>query len=121
MLFVLVVMVLAVIGLVSLFGGTAAAGLAALVALPILALKLALLFLVVGFFMRGCRPGWKHPHRDGEFRPRWSRPERPRRSRRRPEEPRRSDEDRFEEWHRMSHAREEVDSWVDGLPEDGPQ
>ncbi len=23
-----------------------------------------------------------------------------------------SEEDRFEEWHRMAHAREEVDSWI---------
>ena len=51
-----------------------------------------------------------------EWRARWDRsPNRRRRSRveryNRPE-PRQTETDRFEDWHRMAHAREEVDSWV---------
>ncbi len=107
--FRLLVVVLAVVGLFSLFGGTAAGGLAALLFFPILLLKLAFFVMVLGFIGRrmggwgGDWPGHRH------------------RPRRRPREPQPSDENRFDEWHRMAHAREEVDRWVEHLPDTEPQ
>ncbi len=107
--FRLLVVVLAVVGLFSLFGGAAAGGLAALLFFPILLLKLAFFVMVLGFIGRrigGWDGGWEAPRHHRRPRPR---------------EPRRSGEERFDEWHRMAHAREEVDSWVEHLPDTEPQ
>ena len=84
-----VLVVLAAIGLVSILGGI---GLWALILLPLL------LFAMVGCPLRTRRKG-----------ARWSAAA-PRSA---------SSEERFEDWHRLAHAREEVDGWVDGLPGDG--
>ncbi len=122
--FRLLVVVLAVMGLASLFGGTAAGGLAALLFFPILLLKIAFFVMLLGFIGRrigrwdgrwdgGWDGGWdgsRHGPRHRRHDPR-----------REPREPRRSDEERFDEWHRMAHAREEVDSWVEHLPGTEPQ
>lgn len=103
-----VVVALAVVGLFSLVSGalgTAAAGVGALVLLPILLFKLFFILMIFGFL------GQRMWGRDGgpwRWRsPRWTRPEPPGPSR----------EERFEEWHRIAHAREEVDGWVDGMPD----
>ena len=69
--------------------------------------KILLILLFVGtiggFFWRN--------YGDGPQRPPWS----GRRPSRRPEEPTKSREELFEEWHRVAHAREEVDTWVEDL------
>ena len=101
--FALAVIVLAFIGLGTVFGGT----IGALLLLPLLVLKFAFFLFFFGFIgktlaYRGRRPmGWRDP--------RWR--ERPGRDRR----PEQSEADRFEEWHREQHAREEVDSWVEDI------
>ena len=104
--FVIAVFVLAMIGLASVLG-TSVAWVGALFLLPLLALKLAFVLMMVGFIgrrMTGRRPSWDWDET------RWVGRSRP--SRRRPEQPSVSREDRFEEWHRMAHAKEEVDGWV---------
>lgn len=106
----LAIAVLAVVGLVSLFAGGvsgAAAGAGFLLLIPLLFLAKILFFVVLfGFIGRGfARRG---PHR---YRGPWDRWERPQPR----ESERQSREDDFEEWHRMSHAREEVDRWVDDV------
>lgn len=102
-LFRLAIGLLAIVGIVSLagsaLGGAAATGLAAIGAimfLPLLLFKVLLLVGLIGFASRmACGGG----------RPRgWRRSE--------PASDRPADEDRFDEWHRMAHAREEVDSWA---------
>ena len=104
-LFVVALFVFAAIGVGSVFGS----GFAALFLLPILMLKVAFLMMVFGFVGRRA---W-HIRRAWEWdEPRWRGRSRPRARR---EEPSRKDEDRFEEWHRMAHAREEVDGWVSDL------
>ena len=96
------IVVLALVGLVSVLGGalgTAAAGVGALFLVPVLLFKLFFILMIVGFIGRrawGHDGGPRRPARDASPR----------------------NEDRFEDWHRMAHAREEVDSWVDGLPND---
>ena len=109
---------LAAVGLASLLfgGGGGGAGLGFLLLFPLLILvKVMFIAMLFGFFghraWRGGRPGWGGPA--GWRRPDWPRPE-GRRGRNEPTRP--SPEDRFDEWHRMAHAREEVDSWV---PEPG--
>ena len=110
MFFLLVVALFAfaAIGVGSVFG-SGLAGLGALFLLPILILKVAFLMTVLGFVGRRAF----HTRRMWEWdEPRWRGRSRPRT---RPETPARPDEDRFEEWHRMAHAREEVDGWVSEL------
>ena len=93
------------------FGAILASGVegaSLLVLAPLLLLGkvfLVMLFLGVvgGFFWRG--------YGDGPQRPPWSR----RRSPRSTEEPAKTREELFEEWHRVAHAREEVDTWVEDL------
>ena len=93
-----------------LFGGagTAAAGVGFLAAFPLLLLaKLAFVAMIFGMFSRrGYGPGW----RNNEFRPFWGRDDFGSRPAGKDEGP--TETDRFEEWHRMAHAREEVDSWA---------
>lgn len=102
--FALAVLVLAFIGLGSVLGGS----IAALFLLPILLMKVAFFLFLFGFIgrsfaYRGRRPS---PWRDGPWQGR-----RPRRD----DEPSQSEDDKFEEWHRVAHAREEVDSWVEDV------
>lgn len=101
---------LAVVGIVSLFssGASAAAtGAGFLLLFPLLMLAKILFFVMLfGFIGRGfSRRG---PSRDWSG---WGSRERP---------PRRGDErktreDDFEEWHRMAHAKEEVNSWIEDV------
>ncbi len=102
----LAIVVLAVIGMVSLLGGGvsgAAAGAGFLLLLPLLFFaKIVFFAALIGFIGRGF--GRRPPYRSG---PPWSwrerQTDRPSRS---------SRENEFDEWHRMAHAREEVDGWV---------
>lgn len=116
--FRLIVAALAVIGLVSLFfgdGAAAAVGLGFL-AIPLVLAKVFFFVLLLGFIARGVsgggrrRPGppwaWQVDAEDWQSRPRRSR----RYEQRRPDRP--SREDQFEEWHRLAHARKEVDDWA---------
>lgn len=105
-LLVIALFVFAAIGVGSVLGP----GLAWLALLPILMLKLAFFMMLFGFIGRRV----VHSRRMWEWdEPRWRGRSRPRG--RREEVPTRSDEDKFEEWHRMAHAREEVDGWVSDL------
>ena len=106
--FMLFLGVLALIGLVSLLSGalgTAAAGFGALILLPILLFKLFIILMIFDFLGRRMRYRGRGPWTWGSPR------------RERPTEPAQPDEDRFDEWHRMSHARREVASWTDGMPD----
>ena len=100
-----IIVVLAIIGLFSLFGatvGTALGALGALIIVPIVLFKLFLLMAFVGFVARPMgRRRRRHSYRDGGRR--WEQ---------RSAEPRQSAEDRFDDWHRMAHAKDEVDSWA---------
>lgn len=116
--FRLAIVILAVVGIVSLFSGGAsgaAAGAGFLFLLPLLLLAKVLFFVMLfGFIGRGFA-------RHGRYRsaPPWGKWERPeawrggKRSQR--AEDNRSRSDDFEEWHRMAHAKEEVDSWIEDL------
>ena len=104
--FILAIIVFAFIGLGSVLG-VGAAGLGALFLLPLLLLKLAFFMFLFGFV--GRRFWYRGPRRSWDWaEPRWQ-------GRSRPEPRGPSGEDRFEEWHRMAHAREEVDGWVSDL------
>lgn len=105
-LFVVAVLVFAAIGVGSVLGP----GLGALLLLPFLFFKVALFMMFFGFIGRRMYAGRRMWEWD---EPRWQGRSRPRRESRES----RSDEDRFEEWHRMAHAREEVDGWVSDLDE----
>jgi hypothetical protein len=99
--------VLAAIGLgVLLFGGVgwASAGFGFLLLAPLFIFLKIVLFMV----LLGAVCSLASSRRYSAWRS-WGR--RPRRPTTRPEGP--SDKERFEEWHRMQHARDEVDSWVD--------
>ncbi|MDJ0497998.1 MAG: hypothetical protein QNJ89_09215 [Acidimicrobiia bacterium] len=101
---------LAVVGIVSLFsnGASAAAtGVGFLFLFPLLLLaKILFVVMLFGFIGRGfSRRG---PSRDWSGWGRWDRPQR------RGDE-RRNREGDFEEWHRMAHAKEEVDSWIEDV------
>jgi len=103
--FLIALLALAMVGLVSILG-TGVAWVGALFLLPLLILKVAFVLMLFGFIGRritGRRPSWDWDET------RWVGRSRPSRRRPEPSEPR---EDRFEEWHRMAHAREEVDGWV---------
>ena len=108
--FRLAIMVLAVVGLVSLFSGgvsSAATGVGFLFLLPLLLLAKVLFFIVLfGFVGRGFA---RRSPSTNEWP--WSR--RQQSDGKRGET--RSPEDKFEEWHRMAHAREEVDSWIEDV------
>ncbi len=86
----------------SMLGGVAAgaATFGALALIPFLILKGVFLFMILGVVgRRAFAPR-------GDVRPPWRRSDAPDRP---------SDEERFEEWHRMAHARQEVDSWTPEL------
>jgi hypothetical protein len=106
------VLVLAGIGLGALIFGPegASGGLWFLLAIPFfIFLKIAFFGAMFGAFARRNGREWRRQ----AYGPPWSWD---RSSRRRPEgsaeERRPSETERFEEWHRMSHARDEVDSWA---------
>lgn len=109
MLLVLALFVFAAIGVGSVFGGVGAVFL-----LPFLLIKLAFFLMLFGFIGRRM---WHRgsPDREWDWVAHRDLNRRPRRSRADSEADRPSDEDRFEEWHRMAHAREEVDGWVSDL------
>ena len=93
-----------------LFGGagSGAAGVGFLALFPLLLLaKLVFILVIFGLFSRrGYGPRW----RNNDFRPFWGRDASGSRGATKEEGP--TETDRFEEWHRMAHAREEVDSWA---------
>ena len=102
----LAIAVLAVVGVVSLFSdGVSAAGAGLLLLFPILLLaKILFFFVLLGFIGRGfARRGGRRSGPPWEWKERSDRV--------RPERPSRKDQ--FEDWHRMAHAREEVDGWVE--------
>ena len=87
-------------------GGVQGGGLLLLAPLFILGkLVLVMLFFgaLGGFFWRNFG--------DGPRRPSWDRRRRETGS----EEQQKTREELFEEWHRVAHAREEVDTWVEDL------
>ncbi len=98
---------LAVIGLIALFTGGISAATALGVGAAFIAVKV--FFVLMLFGMMG-RFFWSHRQPWGPADP-WRR-QRPTKE----ETPTRSPEEMFEEWHRLAHARQEVDSWV---PETG--
>ena len=103
--------VLAAIGLGSLlFGGAgwAATGAGFLLLAPLMIAFKIMFFLVIFGMVRAAFTGRRSYSNSGPWgwRPR---PPSPRRDEvRRP-----SEQERFDEWHRLQHARDEVDSWVD--------
>lgn len=108
--FRLAIAVLAIVGLVSLFssGASAAAtGAGFLLLFPLLILaKILFLVVILGFIGRGfARRG---PSREWSSWGNWDR----RRTRSGESKSREND---FEEWHRMAHAKEEVDSWAEDV------
>lgn len=126
--------VLAVIGLVTLIGGASAAavGIGWLVLAPLVfVFKIMLFFLIFGAIAQAVsRRGGSSPSRgrdgcwgrprgrtrgEGTSRPGWraDRYDRTSAARDERDDDRPSDERRFDEWHRMQHARKEVDSWVE--------
>ena len=91
----------------ALAGGAGGAGLLVLAPLFILGkIFLILLFFgaISGFFWRGYEEGRPRPPWTGR---RWAR--------RSQEPPEKSRAEQFEEWHRLSHARDEVDTWIEDL------
>lgn len=111
-LFFVAIIVLAMVGLGSVLG-TGVGWIAAAVLLPLLLIKVLFVLMMFGFVGRkimGSRSwAWDEARWSGRPRPR-----------RRPEASP-SREERFEEWHRMAHAREEVDGWVSDLDDTGPE
>lgn len=108
--FRLAIAVLAVVGLVSLFSSGAsgaAAGAGFLFLFPLLLLA-KVLFVVMLFGFMGRRLGRPRPSR---YEPPWGRRDRAKSD----AGEQRTREDAFEEWHRMAHAREEVDSWLEDV------
>lgn len=113
--FMVVLVVLALIGLTTVLGGAGAAGVAGL---GLVGLAAVVMFKVLFFLMLFAFVGRMLWHGGPRYRPQAPYP---RRSRRRPAEPQPSPEERFEDWHRLAHAREEVDSWVADLDGGRPQ
>jgi hypothetical protein len=97
---------LAVIGIIAIFTGGVTAATALGVGAGFLALKVLLVIMFFGMIGGFFRSG-RHWRGGPSFRP----PRSPWSRRADTAEP--SREEQFEEWHRMAHAREEVDSWVD--------
>jgi len=110
-----VVVILAIVGLIALVsGGVGAAGVGiGLLFIPLLFLaKFAFFLLLFGAFGRMF---WHKRHGfDGGSTPDWwgKRPS----YRSRPDDTGGKEKD-FEDWHRMAHAKEEVESWTDGMPD----
>ncbi|MBT8200008.1 MAG: hypothetical protein KJO36_05770 [Acidimicrobiia bacterium] len=121
--FRIVVAALAVVGLVSLFTGGSALGIGALVLAPFFFIAKVVFFMMMfGFFARalghrghiGRAYGREAGYGPRSWKYQWmSEGRRP--TRYGSDEDSSSAKDEFEAWHRMSHAREEVDSWVEDL------
>lgn len=105
----------------AIFGGVESVG--AVLAAPFIVLgfifKVALFFMLFGLFARFVGRRARHwddgdvwKERWQEQRGGWSPPQRPSQTSGRSESSRPSAEDRFEEWHRLAHARQEVDDHV---------
>jgi len=130
-----VIAALAVVGLASLFTGGSALGIGALILAPFFFIAKVVFFMMMfGFFARAFGHGGRYtPGRDraaafgnwGDSRAN-SRPygrgprathwmQQGRAGRWQPESNGPSDEEKFDEWHRMTHARQEVDGWVEDL------
>lgn len=93
-----------------LFGGagSVAAGVGFFALFPLLLLaKVVFIAMIFGMFSRR---GYGSRWRTSEFRSFWERDPSGSRGTTKDEGP--TETDRFEEWHRMAHAREEVDSWA---------
>jgi hypothetical protein len=107
------ILVLAGIGLGALlFGGASgvATGVGFLALFPLfLLLKIAFIAMIFGVFAGGRR--YRGQWSVTDYRPPWRRSRGP--GRESSEEKGTSATDRFEEWHRMAHAREEVAGWAD--------
>jgi len=89
-------------------GGSAAAGVGFFALFPLLLLaKLVFIAMIFGMF---ARRGYGSRWRTNEFRSFWDRDPSGSQAATKDEGP--TETDRFEQWHRMAHAREEVDSWV---------
>lgn len=103
--------ILAIIGLVSLLSGAASWAIGGLfvLLLPLLFIaKIMFILLIFGMFKGFAhRRGYAHHGPWG-----W----RPRRQVDRSGEP--SEQERFDEWHRLQHARDEVDGWVNPTVDD---
>ena len=101
---------LAVVGLVSLFssGASAAAtGAGFLLLFPLLLLAKIMFFVILfGFIGRGVSR--RGPSRNWPAWGGWDRPSHK-------GENGKKREDDFEEWHRMAHAKEEVNSWIEDV------
>ncbi len=120
----IVVAALAVVGLVSLFTGGSALGIGALVLAPFFFIAKVVFFMMMfGFFARafghGSPRGRVGYGRHAGYGPwawkqQWMSEGRPP-TRYGSDEDGTSTKEDFEAWHRMSHAREEVDSWVEDL------
>jgi len=103
-----------VVALVSGVVGSPVAGLVLLVAPLVFLVKVALLVLLLGAFGRGC---WRRSQASDDGRRAdggWGR-----RSDSSQQRTGKSPEQSFEEWHRMAHAKEEVDSWAPPFPDTG--
>ena len=88
--------------------GSAVAGVGFFALFPLLLLaKLVFIAMIFGVF---ARRSYGSRWRTGEFRSFWDRD--PSSSRGTTKDEGQTETDRFEQWHRMAHAREEVDSWA---------
>ena len=99
--------VLAIVGLVSLLSGAAGwavAGGLFLLAPLLFVFKIMFFLMIFGMF----KAAFAHRRGYGNVGPWGWRPRRPV-----TQSNGASEKDRFDEWHRMDHARQEVDSWVD--------
>ena len=108
------VLVLAGIGLGALlFGGAegVGAGIGFLALIPLFfILKIMFIAMIFGAF---AHRGYRSRTGASDFRPPWMRNDwTGRRSTRPRSDDGPSEDDRFEEWHRMAHAKDEVDSWA---------
>lgn len=112
-----VMAVLAVVGVVALVSGGIGGPEIGIGLLFIPLLVFAKIAFIMFLFGAVGRVLWHRSRRfEGGSRPDWGWGRRPDG---RPERPARSPEQSFEEWHRMAHAKEEVDSWAPPFPETG--
>lgn len=98
----LILAVVVISSLISNGAEVAAVGLGALLLVPFILFKVFLVFMVFGFMGRAfSRRGHHRRPWDGQgWDPQTTDDTRP------------TEEDKFEDWHRMAHAREEVDRWA---------
>ncbi len=115
--FRIVVAVLAIAGVVALVSGGISGAEIGIGMLLIPLLFFAKFAFIVLFWGAIWRMFWHRSRGFGEGpRPQWGRGRRPAG---RSDSPAPSPEQSFEEWHRMAHAKEEVDSWAPPFPDTG--